>query len=54
VVFVGRSREAITAMFNGREILDPGVVQPSYWRPDGGRPEPGADRVWGYAGVARL
>jgi hypothetical protein len=54
VVFVGRSREAITMMFNGREILDPGVVQLSYWRPEAGRPEPGADRVWGYAGVARV
>jgi hypothetical protein len=54
VVFVGRSREAITEMFNGREVLDPGVVRLSYWRPDGGQPEPGADQVWGYAGVARL
>ena len=54
VVFVGRSREASTVMFNGPEILDPGVVQLSYRRPYGGRPEPGADRIWGYPGVARL
>jgi len=23
------------------------------WRPDGGRPDHNADRVWGYCGVAR-
>jgi hypothetical protein len=53
-VFVGRSRGAITGLFNGREPLDPGVVRISYWRPRDGRLEENADRVWGYAGVARV
>jgi hypothetical protein len=41
-------------MFNGRQLVDPGVVQISCWRPDGGTPAPNADKVWGYAGVARV
>jgi SAM-dependent methyltransferase len=53
-VFIGRSRDAITAMFNGRKLLDPGVVQISYWRPHEGQPEHNANRVWGFAGVAQL
>jgi SAM-dependent methyltransferase len=53
-VFIGRTHAQITNMFNGRELVDPGVVQLSYWRPDGGTPAPNADRVWGYAGVARV
>ena len=53
-VFIGRTRAQITDMFDGRELVDPGVVQLSYWRPDGGTPDPNADRVWGYAGVARV
>jgi SAM-dependent methyltransferase len=52
-VFIGRSKQAIGAMFNGRELVDPGLVQMSYWRPDGGSPDRNADRVWGYCGVAR-
>jgi hypothetical protein len=52
--FVGRSKEDITAMFNGLEIVDPGVVPGPYWRPDGGQPTYNADRAWGYSGVARL
>jgi SAM-dependent methyltransferase len=51
--FIGRGRDAIAAMFNGRELVDPGLVLISYWRPDNGQPEPNADRVWGYCGVAR-
>jgi S-adenosyl methyltransferase len=53
-VFIGRTRSQITDMFNGRELVDPGVVQISYWRPDGGTPAPNAGKVWGYAGVARV
>jgi hypothetical protein len=33
-------------------LLDPGVVQISYWRPDAADPDPSLDRVWGFAGVA--
>ncbi len=53
-VFVGRSKESIQRMFNGAEMVDPGVVLISHWRPDGGRPDYNADQVWGYSGVARL
>lgn len=52
--FVGRSKDEITRLFNGKELVDPGVVLLSYWRPEGGQPERNADRVWGYGGVARI
>lgn len=51
--FVPRSRGAILAMFNGRELIEPGLVQVSYWRPDG-PPDPNANRVFAYGGIARL
>ena len=41
-------------MFNGTELVDPGVVIISYWRPDSGQLDYNADRVWGYCGVARV
>lgn len=53
-VFVGRSKEAIQRMFNGAELVDPGVVLSSYWRPDAGQPDDDRDQVWGYSGVAQL
>jgi SAM-dependent methyltransferase len=53
-VFLGRSKEAIQRLFNGAELIDPGVVRISCWRSGDGQPEPNADRVWGYCGVARL
>jgi hypothetical protein len=51
--FIGRDKNAVAALFNGRDLVEPGLVQISYWRPDGGQPDPDADRVWGYGGVAR-
>jgi SAM-dependent methyltransferase len=51
-VFVGRGKAAIRRMFNGRDLVDPGVVLASYWRPDVGHPDYNADRVWAYCGVA--
>jgi S-adenosyl methyltransferase len=47
---VARSREQITRFFNGLELVEPGVVTTSRWRP-----EPGgeAEEVAQYAGVAR-
>jgi hypothetical protein len=51
-VFVGRGKEAIRGMFNGRDLVAPGLVPMSQWRPgDGG--EASAARIWGYCGVAR-
>jgi len=53
-VFVGRSKEAIQRLFNRAELVDPGVVRISYWRPEDGHQDYNADRVWGYSGVARV
>ena len=53
-VFIGRTRAEISAMFNGRDLVYPGVVQISHWRPDDGTLPQNAARVWGYAGVARV
>jgi hypothetical protein len=39
-------------MFNGRKLVEPGLVLVSYWRPEGGAPGPDADRAWAYGGVA--
>ncbi|HZR54326.1 MAG TPA: SAM-dependent methyltransferase [Streptosporangiaceae bacterium] len=52
-VFVGRGKAAIQRMFNGWDLIDPGVVIASYWRPDSGQPDHNADRVWAYCGAAR-
>ncbi len=51
-VLIPRGRDAILRMFNGRELIDPGLVLVSYWRPDGADPGPNADRAWAYGGVA--
>jgi hypothetical protein len=53
LTFVPRHRQRILKMFNGHDLVEPGLVQISYWRPDGA-PEPNADRVWAYGGIARL
>jgi hypothetical protein len=54
VTFIPRSKDAIARMFNGRELVDPGLVLVSYWRPDDGDPGPNADRVMAYGGIAAL
>jgi SAM-dependent methyltransferase len=53
-VFRPRGKDAILAMFHGRELLEPGLVLVSYWRPEGGIPCANADRAWAYAGAALL
>jgi hypothetical protein len=53
VTFVGRARHEVEGLFNDWDLVDPGVVPIAYWRPDDGRPDANADRVWGYCGVAR-
>lgn len=52
-VFIGRGKAAIQRMFNNWDLVDPGVVLASYWRPEGGHPDHNADLVWAYSGVAR-
>ena len=46
-VFIGRSKETIQRMFNDTELVDPGVVLFSYWRPDRGHLDHNADQVLG-------
>jgi len=47
-----RSREEILRFFAGLELIEPGVVQVPYWRPD--EPEPAdAGKVWILGGVGR-
>ncbi|MFA1537694.1 SAM-dependent methyltransferase [Actinomadura monticuli] len=49
-----RSREQITRLFDGFDLVDPGLTTLSMWRPDPGSTiPPHADRQWCYAGVAR-
>jgi hypothetical protein len=45
-----RSHEQVTAMFGDLELLEPGVVRCSQWRP-GPNPDPSVLAIWG--GVAR-
>ena len=53
-ILIPRGKDAILRMFNGRELIDPGLVLVSYWRPETGDPGPNADRAWAYGGVAAL
>jgi SAM-dependent methyltransferase len=53
-MLIPRSRDAILRMFNGRELVDPGLVLVSRWRPEGGEPDPNSARAWAYGGVAAL
>jgi SAM-dependent methyltransferase len=53
-VLIPRGRDAILRMFNGHELVDPGLVLVSRWRPEGGAPGPNADRAWAYGGVAAV
>jgi hypothetical protein len=49
-----RTREEVTALFGGWDLVDPGLVQVPLWRPDGKPPRPrDLSRVWIYGGVAR-
>jgi hypothetical protein len=49
-----RGKDAILRMFNGRELVDPGLVLVSRWRPDSDQPDPNADHVMAYGGIAGL
>jgi SAM-dependent methyltransferase len=48
--FVLRSRKDITAFFDGTELVEPGVVQIPWWRPDGNVP-PESEKIWIYGGI---
>jgi hypothetical protein len=48
--FIDRPRAEVAAFFDGLELVEPGLVQLPWWRPDGPVPE-GSERVSGWAGV---
>jgi len=48
-----RPKDEITRMFIGRELVEPGLVLVSRWRPDA-EPGPDADAAWTYCGVAAV
>jgi trans-aconitate methyltransferase len=50
--FVLRSREQVEGFFDGLRLIEPGLVQLPYWRPDGAV-SPDASKIWLYAGVGR-
>jgi S-adenosyl methyltransferase len=52
VTFVPRSHAGVLRLFNGRDLIEPGLVQVTYWRPD--RPDMNADLAFAYGGVASL
>ncbi len=48
-----RPKADIERMFNGKWLVEPGLVLASHWRQDG-PPDPEADKAWTYCGVARV
>jgi hypothetical protein len=46
-----RPKDAIARMFNGRDLVEPGLVLVPHWRPRA-EPGPDADQAWTYCGVA--
>ncbi|MGW3360787.1 SAM-dependent methyltransferase [Streptomyces bungoensis] len=47
-----RSHAGVERFFDGFDLIEPGLAQVPFWRPDG-RPEPGSDEIGFYGGVAR-
>jgi hypothetical protein len=52
--FVPRGRDEIRKLFNGRPLIDPGLVLVSYWRPDNGDAGYNAGRASAYGAIATL
>lgn len=48
-----RSRDWIVGLFDGMDVVEPGVTQLSAWRPDS-EPDPDDDRYSFFAGVGRV
>ena len=40
-------------MSNGRDLVQPGLVLVSHWRPEA-EPGPDADQAWTYGGIGRV
>ena len=48
---VGRTREVVASFFDGLELIEPGVVKVTEWRPESAIQAEGPTSLWG--GVAR-
>jgi hypothetical protein len=49
-----RSKAQIAALFDGWDLVEPGVVQVPLWRPEGKPPRPNElEKAWVYGGVGR-
>jgi hypothetical protein len=49
-----RARQQVSALFDGFDLVDPGLVQAPVWRPDGRRPRArDLEKIGIYAGVGR-
>jgi ABC-type Fe3+/spermidine/putrescine transport system ATPase subunit len=49
-----RSHAQIAALFEGWELIDPGLVQVPLWRPEGKPPRPKElSKIWIYGGIGR-
>jgi hypothetical protein len=48
---VGRTRDVVAGLFSGLDLLEPGVVKVTRWRPDSDVEAGGPTSLWG--GVAR-
>jgi S-adenosyl methyltransferase len=50
-----RSKAQVEALFDGWELIDPGVVQVPLWRPEGRKLRPKElEKAWVYGGIGRL
>jgi hypothetical protein len=54
VTLVPRRRDEILKLFHGKQLIDPGLVLVSNWRPEIGDARHNADRAWAYGAVAAL
>lgn len=49
-----RSHQQVAALFDGFDLVEPGLVQVPLWRPDGKPPRPrDLGKIWIYGGVGR-
>jgi hypothetical protein len=49
--FVLRSFAEVAEFFDGLDLVDPGLVQIPWWRPEGGAVPEGSEQIWLYGGV---
>jgi SAM-dependent methyltransferase len=54
MVVAPRGKDAIQQMFNGRKLVEPGLVLVSRWRPDSDLSDTRPERVNAYGGIAAL